>query len=141
MQHQIPEEDRGVYEIGTVAETIGEHPETLRVWERHGIIRPDRSQYRRRYSNTDVKRLQFIKRMLDEEGLNLAGVRHLTQMYPCWYIRSCKGGASRNSKESVNESKPCWKEKGTFCLVVADRTDACSSCDMLKRCHQCTGCK
>lgn len=135
------EEDRGIYSIGTVAELIGEHPETLRVWERHGIIRPDRSQYRRSYSNTDLKRLRFIKYMLNEEGLNLAGVRHLTRMYPCWYIRSCKGGAARSSKEPVNESKLCWKEPDTYCLIVADKAEACSTCDMLKQCHQCSGCK
>lgn len=134
-------EDQGVYSISTVAELIGEHPETLRVWERQGIIKPDRSRYRRQYSNNDVKRLQFIKRMLDEEGLNLAGVRHLTRMYPCWYVQNCRGGATRNSKVAINESKPCWKEAGTYCLVVVDKSEACNTCDMLKRCHQCTGCK
>lgn len=135
------DDDQGIYPISFVAEQIGEHPETLRVWERQGIIRPDRSQYRRRYSNNDLKRLQFIKHLLDVEGLNLAGVRHLTKMYPCWYIRNCKGGAHRNSKMSINESKPCWKAAGTYCLVIVDRAEACSSCDMLKQCHQCSGCK
>jgi len=140
MVHQT-DEDTGIYEIGAVAELIGEHPETLRVWERNGLVRPDRSQYRRRYSNNDLKRLRFIKQLLDEGGLNLAGIRLVTQMYPCWYIRRCKGGASRSSKERVNAAKPCWKEEGTYCRIVADLSELCSSCDMVKRCHQCNGCK
>ena len=39
------DEDRGLYTIGTVAELIGEHPETLRVWERNELIFPDRKGY------------------------------------------------------------------------------------------------
>lgn len=135
------DEDKGVYTIGTIAELIGEHPETLRVWERNDLLRPDREGYQRKYSNNDVKRLQFIKYLMNEKGLNIAGVKHLTSMYSCWYKRNCKGGAARNSLTPVNESKPCWKIDGTYCLVASDKAEMCNSCDMLKNCTGCTGCK
>lgn len=54
------DEDQGLYTIGTVSELLEEHPETLRVWERNDLIRPDRKGYQRKYSNNDVLRLKFV---------------------------------------------------------------------------------
>ncbi|MDP4159219.1 MAG: MerR family transcriptional regulator [Bacillota bacterium] len=135
------DEEKSLYTIGTVAELIGEHPETLRVWERNDLIRPNRESFQRKYSNNDLIRLRFIKFLMHEKGLNIAGVKHLTSMYSCWYKRNCKGGAIRNSSVAVNESKPCWKVAGTFCLVASDKSELCSSCEMLKNCSGCTDCQ
>lgn len=135
------DEDKGIYTIGTVAELIGEHPETLRVWERNGLISPERETYQRRYSNNDLKRLKFIKFLLDEKRLNIAGVKQLTAMYSCWYNKNCRGGALKKSLVPVNEAKPCWKLAGTFCLLVNDKAELCNSCEMLKNCIRCNGCK
>lgn len=129
------DDEKGLYTIGTVAELLREHPETLRVWERNGLICPDRNGYQRKYSNNDLKRLRFIKYLMDGKGLNIAGVRQVVSMYSCWYQRFCRGGAARNSKIPVNESKPCWKEEGTFCLKPSDKSEICSSCDMMHICR------
>jgi len=135
------DEDQGLYTIGTVAELLEEHPETLRVWERNDLIRPDRKGYQRKYSSNDVRRLKFIKYLMHEKGLNIAGVKHLTSLYSCWYKQNCKGGAHQNSPVLVNESKACWKIDGTYCLVASDKAEMCNSCGMLKNCPGCTGCK
>jgi len=134
------DDDQGLYTIGTVSELLEEHPETLRVWERNELIRPDRTGYQRKYSSNDVKRLKFIKYLMHKKGLNIAGVKHLTAMYSCWYQRNCKGGAGANQSNlvSVNESKDCWKIEGTFCLVASDKAEMCNSCDMLRNCTECT---
>ena len=135
------DEEKGVYTIGTVADLLGEHPETLRVWERNDLIHPNRTDYQRKYSNNDLKRLHFIQSLMKEKGLNIAGVRHLTGLYSCWYKRNCFGGAVQNSETSVNAAKPCWKEEGTYCLVPEDKAEMCGSCAMLKMCAGCTGCR
>ncbi len=134
------DEEQGMYTIGTVAKLLNEHPETLRVWERHELIRPDRAGYQRKYSNNDLLRLKFIKDLLDNKGLNLAGVKHLILMYPCWYQRHCKGGAIKNSTTLVNEAKPCWKLESTYCLKPLDKAELCSSCEMVQKCRECQGC-
>ena len=131
------DEDQGVYTIGIVAELIGEHPETLRVWERNDLIRPERKGNQRRYSNSDVKRLQFIKYLLDNKGLNVAGVKHLVSLYSCWYNRNCQGGAYQNSPVPVNEAKACWKIVGTYCLVASDKAEICNTCALLRKCPGC----
>jgi len=131
------DEDRGIYTIGIIAELIGEHPETLRVWERNGLLQPERVGNQRRYCNNDLKRLRFIKYLIDEKGLNIAGVRQITAMYACWYRKNCKGGAYKNSSTPVNNSKPCWKLEGTFCLVPDDKSEMCGACEIYKNCKNC----
>ncbi len=129
-------EEKGLYTIGTVAEIIDEHPETLRVWERNGVIQPGRVNNQRRYSNNDLKKLKFIKQLIHEKGLNLAGVRHLIMLYPCWNMKSCKGGAMRNSTIAINDAKPCWKIENTFCLKADDKAEVCGTC-IYKQCTDC----
>lgn len=128
------DDETPLYQIGTVAELIGEHPETLRVWERKGLICPQREGNRRKYSNTDLKRLKFLKYLMAERGLNIAGAREVTGMYGCWQRRNCRGGAKRNSQIPINETKPCWKREGTFCPVATDKAELCSQCEFQPRC-------
>jgi len=61
--------------IGIVAEITGTHPQTLRNYERMGLVRPERSQGDvRMYSRRDVDRVRRIRRLTQELGVNLAGV-------------------------------------------------------------------
>lgn len=140
MVKNMIDEDRGIYTTGTMAKLIGEHPETLRVWERNGLITPLREGTHRKYSNNDFKRLAFIKHLIDQKGLNIAGVKQIIIMYPCWSRKNCEGGALNNGKVPVNSAKPCWKRKETFCLVAADKSEWCSLCPYIDKCKGCSGC-
>jgi MerR family transcriptional regulator/heat shock protein HspR len=67
--------DRGIYTISVAAELVGMHPQTLRLYETKGLVRPTRTPGgTRRYSEVDVERLRLIQRLTSELGLNLAGV-------------------------------------------------------------------
>jgi MerR family transcriptional regulator, heat shock protein HspR len=67
--------DEGVYIISIAAELAGVHPQTLRTYERKGLIRPKRTAGgTRRYSQRDVERVQLIQELTQGEGVNLAGV-------------------------------------------------------------------
>jgi MerR family transcriptional regulator, heat shock protein HspR len=69
--------DRGVFMISIAAELAHMHPQTLRMYEARGLIRPKRSPKNTRlYSQRDVERLQRIQQ-LTAEGLNLAGVERV----------------------------------------------------------------
>lgn len=73
-------EDRAVYIISVAAELAGVHPQTLRIYERKGLLRPRRtSGNTRRYSARDIERLRMIQG-LTQEGVNLAGVKRIMQM-------------------------------------------------------------
>ena len=72
--------DRPLFMISVAAELAGMHPQTLRLYERRGLVRPQRTaKNTRRYSERDVERLQRIQE-LTELGLNLAGVERVLAM-------------------------------------------------------------
>ena len=67
--------DRPIYMISVAAELVGMHPQTLRMYEQKGLIRPKRTPGGTRlYSEADVERLRIVQRLTTELGLNLAGV-------------------------------------------------------------------
>ena len=67
--------DRPRYMISVAAELVGMHPQTLRIYEQKGLVRPRRTPGNTRlYSERDVERLRLIQRLTTELGLNLAGV-------------------------------------------------------------------
>jgi MerR family transcriptional regulator/heat shock protein HspR len=75
------DEERGVFMISVAAELADMHPQTLRMYEARGLIRPKRSPKNTRlYSQADVERLRRIQRMTSEEGLNLAGVESVLEL-------------------------------------------------------------
>ncbi len=69
--------DHAVYVISVEAELAGMHPQTLRIYERRGLVRPARTQGgNRRYSDSDIERLHHISE-LAAEGMNLEGIRRV----------------------------------------------------------------
>ncbi|MGI9604138.1 MAG: heat shock protein transcriptional repressor HspR [Acidimicrobiales bacterium] len=72
--------DRAVYVISVAAELAGVHPQTLRIYERKGLVDPARTQGgSRRYSEVDIDRLRRIQD-LTNQGLNLAGVKRVLEL-------------------------------------------------------------
>ncbi|QGG96771.1 heat shock protein transcriptional repressor HspR [Actinomarinicola tropica] len=75
-----PTRSRAVYVISVAAELAGVHPQTLRIYERKGLVEPARTGGgSRRYSEDDVEQLRRIQE-LTNEGLNLAGVKRVLEM-------------------------------------------------------------
>jgi len=69
-------EERAVYVISVAAELSGVHPQTLRMYERRGLLTPRRtSGNSRRYSESDIERVRVILELTRQEGISLAGVR------------------------------------------------------------------
>ena len=72
---------RPVYMIGIASELIGVHPQTLRMYEQKGLLRPRKSiKNTRLYSQEDVDRGRYIQRLTQEMGMNLAGVRKVLDL-------------------------------------------------------------
>jgi MerR family transcriptional regulator/heat shock protein HspR len=73
--------DRPRYMISVAADLVGMHPQTLRMYEAKGLVRPSRTPGGTRlYSEHDVERLRLIQRLTTELGLNLAGVEHVLRL-------------------------------------------------------------
>ncbi len=73
-------EARAVYVISVAASLAGMHPQTLRIYERRGLIDPYRTPGgTRRYSDADIQRLELIQELTDE-GVNLEGVKRIMEL-------------------------------------------------------------
>ena len=74
-------QDSPRYMISVAAELVGMHPQTLRLYEAKGLMRPSRTPGGTRlYSDTDLARLKLIQQLTTELGLNLAGVEHVLRL-------------------------------------------------------------
>jgi len=78
-QHHDPDEP--VYVISIAARMVGMHAQTLRQYERAGLVEPKRSRGNiRLYSRADVARLRQVQRLINDLGVNLAGVEVILRM-------------------------------------------------------------
>ena len=72
---------KGAYMISAVAEMYDIHPQTLRLYEREGLLRPSRSEGNTRlYTDEDLERLEFILNLARDLGVNIAGIAIVLQM-------------------------------------------------------------
>lgn len=75
------ERDRALYVISIAAELAGVHPQTLRMYERRGLLQPKRTEGRaRRYSDRDIEHVRMIQELTQEAGMNLAGVEMVMRL-------------------------------------------------------------
>jgi len=77
----MPKTKRPLYMISVVAQMFGVHPQTLRAYEREGLLRPSRTDGNTRlYSEEDLERIELILRLTKDLGVNLAGVEVILSM-------------------------------------------------------------
>jgi MerR family transcriptional regulator, heat shock protein HspR len=99
-EHQRPR-----YMISVAAELVGMHPQTLRIYESKGLVRPGRTPGGTRlYSERDLERLRLIQRLTTELGLNLAGVaRVLALEDELTKLRSRLDRLEREMRQSIEQ--------------------------------------
>ena len=98
-------DDRPRYMISVAAELVGMHPQTLRIYEAKGLIRPKRTAGNTRlYSEADVERLRLIQQLTTDLGLNLAGVEQVLRLEDeLQRMRRRLDRMEREMREAINE--------------------------------------
>jgi MerR family transcriptional regulator/heat shock protein HspR len=77
----MADDDRPLYVISIAAQLAGMHPQTLRTYDRLGLVTPGRTAGRgRRYSERDVALLREVQRLSQDEGINLAGIKRIIEL-------------------------------------------------------------
>jgi MerR family transcriptional regulator/heat shock protein HspR len=80
LKNDIPADDAGVYVISVAAEISGLHPQTLRQYDRLGLVSPSRTEGRnRRYSLRDIALLRAVQKLVGE-GINHAGIKRIIEL-------------------------------------------------------------
>ena len=133
---RLNDKNRPVFTIGIAADLIGVSVHTLRMYETEGLILPSRTESQRRlYSQSDLERLQCIRTMIEEKGFNLAGIKAMMSMAPCWEIKGCSESDQASCDAYHAAIEPCWvvKTKGGAC-----HEEDCSECavyNQVTTCH------
>ena len=102
-------DDRPRYMISVAADLVGMHPQTLRIYEQKGLVRPGRTPGGTRlYSERDLERLRLIQRLTTELGLNLAGVQRVLALED--EIRKLQRRLERMEREMREEVERVHKQ-------------------------------
>lgn len=106
-------EDRPRYMISIAAELVGMHPQTLRIYEQKGLVRPRRTPGNTRlYSDADLERLRLIQRLTTELGLNLAGVETVMRLEDeLKRLRTRLDRLERETREQIREVHRQYKRE------------------------------
>jgi len=119
-----------VYTLSIAAVLSGIPVHSIRQYIDKALIIPFRKESNRNlFSQVDILRLKFIRKLLDVDGLNIAGIRALLALIPCWAIRKCSNRERKICEAFKSETFPCWEasEKGTRCK----NTD-CRECEVYR---------
>lgn len=93
---------KALFMISVAAELAGMHPQTLRIYEQKGLIRPARTPKNTRlYSVDDIERLHYIQRLTTDLGMNLAGVEKVIELESQIESLHCRIANLRDEMESV----------------------------------------
>jgi MerR family transcriptional regulator/heat shock protein HspR len=107
------EDSMGVYVMQVASMLTGMHPQTMRKYERAGFLVPSRHYKTRMYSDDDIARLKMIKHLVDNEGLNIAGVGLALKMWD----------RLLDMREEVNSSETERRIKKRFCDLIDEMLD------------------
>ncbi|MBD3258120.1 MerR family transcriptional regulator [candidate division GN15 bacterium] len=108
-----------VISIGTAADLVGLSPSALRKYEREGLLIFHRTDSGRRLlCRADIKRINMIKHMINDLGLNVVGIRRLLALLPCWDLKLCSKKDRKRCGAVTEDAKPCWMIKQSRCRQV-----------------------
>lgn len=115
---EIPEKekmDMPLYPIGIVAELMGTTDQTLRLYEKHGLIKPARRNKNRFYSENDIKWIRCIRDLIHNKKISIAGIKKLLEFAPCWDITECTEERRNKCSAYIDKAKPCWELNRMIC--------------------------
>ena len=130
MDNYIIDNTAPVYTLSVAAELSGIPLHSIRQYVDKGLIIPFKKESGRHlFSRVDILRLKYVHKLLDEDGLNIAGIRALFAMIPCWAVRNCSDKDKGECPAYSNDEFPCWdaSEKSPKCKNVD-----CRECDVYK---------
>lgn len=101
-----PDDDAGLYVISVAAELSGLHPQTLRQYDRLGLVSPNRTEGRnRRYSLRDIASLRMVQRLVGE-GINHAGIKRIIELESAMANMAIEVAQLRLEVDALLEANP-----------------------------------
>ena len=115
-----------LYTIGVVAELVGTTNQTLRLYEKNGLIKPSRKKKNRLYSENDIRWLLCIRDLIHNKKISIEGIKKLLKYAPCWEITSCPEEIKNKCRAYRDKIKPCWELSKMICK--REPANNCKNC-------------
>ena len=121
-----PTQGEKLYTPRDVAQQLSLSVETLRLYEREGLLVPHKlDSGHRRYTESDIEWITCIQRQIHENKLNFAGIRYILSMLPCHEMKPCGLEDYKTCAAGAKSSRPCWDFDDTPCRVEGENCRAC----------------
>ena len=124
-----------LFTISTAANLLGVSVQTLRLYEKEGLVLPfKKSSKHRLYSRADIERIECVRRAITEKKISINGILAMYSLIPCWDIVKCSEEDRNKCEAYACHSKPCWSypHPGTTCETLV-----CRDCDVYKNFADC----
>ena len=126
---EVTEEEKKnmpLYPIGVAADLIGITDQTIRLYEKHGLIKPSRRKRNRFYSENDLKWIQCLRDLIHNKKISIQGIKKLLNYAPCWDLTGCSDKDRQNCSAYIERIKPCWELSRSICTKGSAK--ACENC-------------
>jgi len=118
--------DAPLISIGVVAQEAGLSVSAVRKYENEGLIIAHRTDSGHRlFSHEDIRRVRHVQHMIQDLGLNIAGIRRMQAMLPCWDLLPCSAEARERCPAYKDDTRPCWMTKGLNCAPQGNECRRC----------------
>jgi|GEM_PF-955497 MerR family transcriptional regulator, heat shock protein HspR len=119
-------DSEAIFSIGEAARRVGISASTLRLYEGEGMLCPVKTPTKRRtYSLNDLRLAQTVHNLIQDKGLNFAGVKKLMSFIPCWKINNCSAETLRVCEVPRYKEGPCWSSGES---IRRECTEDCQIC-------------
>ena len=128
-----------IYTLSVASKLSGIPPHSIRQYIEKGLIIPFRTKSNRHlFSEVDIARLKCIKKSLIEDGVNIAGIKSIFSLIPCWALKPCCKSDRENCGAYNSSVLPCWEasNKSTLC-----KNSDCRICPVYRIPETCTDMK
>ena len=115
-----------LYPIGIVAELVGTTDQTLRLYEKHGLIKPSRRNKNRYFSENDIKWIRCLRDLIHNQKISIEGIKKLLEYGACWDIMKCSEERRNKCTAYIDRTKPCWELNRALCSKESGRS--CEDC-------------
>jgi MerR family transcriptional regulator/heat shock protein HspR len=123
-----------IYTIGIASELLGTTNQTLRLYEKHGLVKPVRKNKNRFYSENDIKWLFCVRELIHKKKISIEGIKKLLNYAPCWEITACEDRKKNSCLAYRDRIKPCWELNRMICSNTSGK--GCKGCIVFLEEHE-----
>jgi MerR family transcriptional regulator/heat shock protein HspR len=114
-----------LYTISIASELVGTTDQTLRLYEKHGLIQPSRRNKNRFYSENDIQWLKCLRSLIHSKKISIEGIKRLLNYAPCWEILDCT--VKEQCSAFQDRTKNCWEYNQMVCKRKQEE-EGCDKC-------------